>query len=410
MKSLSAKWYLSALSFVIVFAGYSQYLWQYNYQGLPLLKAQPPGVSLLLIGVASVFIFWLFTPWNISADRWLKIVVSLMLLTWAFVLVTSVVHEDLFTHGVWTYAPILLMLLLKSPTQDQTRFAIMLIGWLLVFVLVLTRLLEITGVIDIAFISQGMIDYEQQHYWLPFAGWLGPEYRWPGPMGHNAMTGAMGVYLLVIGVAIRRKTGMVFVIVGILTLLLTSSRVSFVAAAIGLGIVLLLGVKPMSRKVSWRVRGLTVGVIAAVAASFALIVSPNLTGRTSYWPAFIDLWMESPWIGVGKSGRALGDPTISDTNAHNIFLDTLALYGIVPLLTMTAALLLLVLMSVRAAKLGQVLPLAIVTVFLVVGLTQADHGWIEPSEPWWLLVLAAFMSSTANNRTELISEKTSERP
>jgi hypothetical protein len=77
---------------------------------------------------------------------------------------------------------------------------------------------------------------------------------------------------------------------------------------------------------------------------------------------------------------------------------------------MTAALALLLFICVRAAKAGHVLPLAIVTAFLVIGLTQADHGWIEPSEPWWLLVLAAFMASAVNIRAVSVSEKISERP
>ena len=410
MKSLSAKWYLSAISLAIVLAGYSQYLWQYNFQDLPLLKAQPPGVSLLLIGFASAFVFWLFAPWKVNADKWLKLAVGLLVLTWAIVLITSLVHEDLFTHGVWTYTPILLMLTLKSPTLAETHFAIVFTGWLLVGVLVLTRMLEIMGVLDIAFIGQGMIAYEPQHYWLPFSGWLGPEFRWPGPMGHNAMTGVIGAYLIVIGVAIRAKTGVSFAIVGVITMLLTSSRVSFVAAAIGVAIVLFLGNNRLSCRVSWRARSTLVLVVAAIAAGVALIFSPNLTGRTSYWPAFVDLWRGSPWIGVGETGKTLGGSSVSGTNAHNIFLDTGALYGVLPLLTMTAALAILVFICVRAARAGQVLSFSIVTVFLVIGLTQADHGWTEPSQPWWLLVLAAFMASAANNRTGLICEGVVESP
>ncbi len=405
MKSLSAKWYLSAISLAIVLAGYVQYLWQYNFQNLLLLKSQPPGVSVLLIGFATAFVFWLFVPWKVNADKWLKLAIGLLVLTWAIVLITSLVHEDLFTHGVWTYTPILLMLTLKSPTLEETHFAIAFTGWLLVGVLVLTRMLEIIGVLDIAFIGQGMIAYEPQHYWLPFSGWLGPEYRWPGPMGHNAMTGVIGAYLIVIGVASRAKTGVLFAIVGVITMLLTSSRVSFVAAAIGVAIVLLLGNNRLARKVSWRARGTLVLMVATISAGAALIVSPNLTGRTSYWPAFVDLWLSSPWIGVGETGKALGDSSISGTNAHNIFLDTLALYGVLPLLSMMAALATMVFICTRAAMAGQVLPLAIVTVFLVIGLTQADHGWIGPSEPWWLLVLAAFMASAANDRSVLISKK-----
>jgi O-antigen ligase len=410
MRVLSAKWYLGALSISIVFAAYAQYLWQYNFQDLPLLKDQPPGISLMLIGLFSALIFWLYAPWNINSSKPILAFVSLLFTTWLIVLITSVIHGDNFPHSVWTYAPILILLTLKAPNLEQVRFVFFFTGWLLVCVLVLTRLLEISGLIDIAFIDQGLIGFEQENYWLPLSGSLGPEYRWPGPMGHNAMTGVMGTYLVVMGMALRKFSGWLFVVIGALTLLLTSSRVSFVAAVIGLSIVLVLGNNKFAIRVPWRIRGLFVGGIAILAALAALIASPNLTGRTNYWPAFYDLWLQSPWIGVGNSGKALADPLISQTNAHNIFLDVLTLYGVVPLLTMSAALIVVTWASVKAAKLEQVLPLAIVTVFLVVGLTQADHGWVTPSEPWWLLVLAAFMASTANDRNEMINEKTSEHP
>jgi O-antigen ligase len=408
MNSLSPKWYLGALSFTIVCAAYAQYLWQYNFQDLPLLKDQPPGISLQLIGFISAVILWFFAPWHVNVNKRLLSFVSLLILTWLVVIVTSILHGDVFPHSVWTYAPILILLVLKAPNLDQCRFAFLFTGWLIVVILVGTRLMEITGIIDIAYIDEGLIGFEQKNYWLPLGGSLGPEYRWPGPMGHNAMTGVMGAYLVAMGAILRKFSGLVFVIVGVLTLLLTSSRVAFVAAVIGLAVVLLLGNNRISMKVRWRIRALVVGIIAILAAAVALIASPNLTGRTNYWSAFYDLWLESPWVGVGNSGRVLADPLISQTNAHNIFLDVLTLYGVIPLLTMSAALVLVFLASAIAARSNQILPLAIVTVFLVVGLTQSDHGWISPSEPWWLLVLAAFMASQVVNPAEMTSENVSE--
>jgi len=408
MNLLSPKWYLGALSFTIIFAAYAQYLWQYNFQDLPLLKDQPPGISVQLIGFLSAVILWIFAPWNVNMSKRLLSFVSLLIMTWLVVLLTSILHGDIFPHSVWTYAPILILLVLKSPSLDQCRFAFVFTGWLLVVILTATRLFEMLGIIDIAPIGEFLVDYEPQHYWLPLSGSLGPEYWWPGPMGHNAMTGVMGAYLVVMGASLRKFSGLVFVVVGGLTLLLTSSRVSFVAAVIGLAIVLLLGNNGLSIKVQWQIRALIVGVIAIIAALAALIASPNLTGRTSYWPAFYDLWLESPWIGVGNSGKVLADPLISQTNAHNIFLDVLTMYGVIPLLTMSAALLLVFLASAKAARSNRILPLAVVTVFLVVGLTQSDHGWIVPSEPWWLLVLAAFMASQVVNPAEVNCENFSE--
>lgn len=409
MNSLSPKWYVGALSFTIVVAAYAQYLWQYNLQDLPLLKDQPPGISLQLIGFLSAVILWVFAPWNVNVNKRLLSFVALLLLTWLVVLITSIFHGDVFPHSVWTYAPILILLVLKSPSLEQCRFAFLFTGWLIVAVLVATRLLEVIGVIDIAYIDEGMISYEQENYWLPLSGSLGPDYRWPGPMGHNSMTGVMGAYLVVMGVGLRKFSGLVFVVVSFVTLLLTSSRVSFVAAVIGLAIVLMLGNNKIASKAPWRIRALFVGVISILAAAVALIASPNLTGRTNYWPAFYELWLESPWIGVGNSGKVLADPLISQTNAHNIFLDVLTLYGVIPLLTISAALVLVFIASARAARAKQILPLAIVTVFLVVGLTQSDHGWISPSEPWWLLVLAAFMASEVVNPVKSATSNAAER-
>ncbi len=52
-------------------------------------------------------------------------------------------------------------------------------------------------------------------------------------------------------------------------------------------------------------------------------------------------------------------------------------------------------LAFKSAQIGKITPLAITVVFLVAGLTQADHGWAEPSEPWWFLILAVFMASAS---------------
>jgi len=127
------------------------------------------------------------------------------------------------------------------------------------------------GVIDIVFIDKGLIGFEQQNYWLPLSGSLGPEGLPNGPQrydrSYRGLPSRNENYF-------KESPWISFVLAGVLTLLLTSSRVSLVAAVIGLAIVLVLGNNKLSVKVWWRIRGLFVGGIAFLAALAALIASP----------------------------------------------------------------------------------------------------------------------------------------
>lgn len=389
----SSRPYLFTIAATIVLAGYSQYLWVNVWPSIPLIKAQPPGIYVALIGIAVAVIMWLLAPMHPARSRALTTFVGGLLLTWLLVLAISMVHGDNFGHSVWTYAPILIMLWLKSPAASDVTAGLVVTAWLLTGILVLTRVLEMVGAIPMLYVSPDLVQFEKENYWLPLSGWLGPEGRWPGPMGHNAMTGNIGAYLLVIGIALRSKAGAVFAVVGVLTLLLTSSRGSLVGAAIGAAIVVLLGDYRWNRRFTraWLIAG-ALG-ISLTAVVMAVIASPNLTGRDTYWAAFIPLWRTSPWIGVGVSSSSTWDPAIDGTNAHNLMLDVLVKYGVISLIPLLVALAASVYLSIRAANRLLILPLGIVATFLVMGLAESDHGWLDPSVPWLLLVLATFLAA-----------------
>jgi len=303
------------------------------------------------------------------------------------------VHGDSFTFQVWAYLAMLLMVWFKTPALDEVIGTIVVTGYTICALLVGTRVLEMTGAIPMASVSEGLVGFEKEHYWLPLSGWLGPEGRWPGPFGHNAKTGNIAAYLVVIGVALRTRSGVIFGIVGAVTLLLTSSRGSFVAAAIGVALVVLLGDYRWNRRLNRGVLVVSLLVVAIAAASLAVLASPNLTGRTTYWPAFLKLWQSSPLVGVGFTGKQAGDPIISGTNGHNLLIDVLAKYGILGLVPVVVALFAIAYICFRASTLRYVLPLGVVVTFLVIGLSESDYGWMEPSIPWLLLVLAAVAGS-----------------
>ena len=388
--------YLFALVITVVGSAYAQYLWQYVWPGIPLLKAQPPGVYLGLLGAGVTFLLWVPAPRRRAQGPLANSFLVILMALWVIVLALSIVHEDLFNHGVWVYPVIVAMLWLKWPTSDEARSSLVMSGWLLAGILAGTRLLELLGLIPMATVSEGMTRYERTHYWLPLSGWLGPEGRWPGPLGHNANTGSMGAYLVVLGVALRRRYGIVFVLVGTLTLFLTMSRGSMIAAIVGLVIVLLLGDYPWTRRFKRKHLIATVLGLCVAAFGAALLVAPNLTGRTSsYWPMFLDLWRSSPWTGVGITGIAAGPEFIRESNGHNLLIDALAKYGIVAALLVGALLVVALTAAVKAASRLVIVPLGLISTFLVIGATESDFDWITTSTPWLFLVLAVAMATAA---------------
>jgi len=48
-----------------------------------------------------------FAPWNDNSNKPLLAFVALLVATWFVVLITSVIHGDIFPHSFWTEAPIL---------------------------------------------------------------------------------------------------------------------------------------------------------------------------------------------------------------------------------------------------------------------------------------------------------------
>lgn len=386
--------FLVTLILAVVVSGFLQYLWQYAFPWIPVVKGQPPGVwsGLLLVGVALVL--WFLAPSRRVSERWLIGFLAVLLVLWASELVISRIHGDAFNYAVWAYPVIVGMLALKLPTKAEMVTGIVFLAWLAAGILVVTRALEMLSVIPVAPVGDYLLGYEEENYWLPLSGWLGPEGRWPGPFFHNSQTGNMGAYLLVAGVALRRRSSIAFIVVGALTLLLTSSRGSMVGAAIGVAIALFLGDYAWNRRLRRGVLVAATLVVGTVAVALAVIASPNLTGRDRYWSAFLDLWQTSPWIGVGITGRMANAPDfINGTNGHNLFVDALAHYGVLPAAGVILAIVIASVLAVKASLCAVVLPLALTATYVFIGLAQSDYNWMVTSNPWLVLVLATILAS-----------------
>jgi len=189
------------------------------------------------------------------------------------------------------------------------------------------------------------------------------------------------------------------------TLLVTASRGSFLSAACGLLVLAtftragLIGRIPRG----WRVSAS--GVAVALAALWVWTAPTGLTGRGTWiWPAFINLWETSPWIGVGQVG-ILADPEASvPMEAHNLFIQELTRFGVLGLVIQYVPFLLGLGLAVIAAFRGRAWPLALLLSFVVASLTEVFmDGWILPSTYILLIVLAVAATRGADGGPSAVS-------
>lgn len=385
--------YLEVLVLAVVASAYLQYLWQYALPQIPLLFGQSPGIwsGGLLMGVA--LLVWIFHPWHRAGPLQFTFTLGFLSLLWVWQMAITFLHQDAFTYGVWLYPIVIAMLLLKAPSRSESQRALLFLGWVLVILIVGTRALEITHVIATAETSPSLVRFEMENYWLPLSGWLGPEGRWVGPFFHNSQTGNVGAYLVVLGVALRKRSSAVFILVGVTTVLLTGSRTSMVAATIGVAVAFLLGPYPWNQRVRLRNRLLGIGVISTLAVLTAFVYSPSLTGRDVYWSHYWGLWRSSPWVGVGISGRNSGPEEFFQVNGHNLVIDALGIYGLLAAACVLLVLLSALVLGIRSTLSGETTALSMVVTYVVIGMTQSDYNWTVTSLPWLVLMLSLLLAS-----------------
>ncbi len=381
----SAVPYLGVLAVGVVVMRYLQYLWPTTV----FFKGQPPATIFMLVCFVASLALWLLVSGRERARGSLVWFYLAMAVGWIVLMGITILHGDLFNHTAWTYVPVLAMLLIKPPNVREGWKALWAFAWAIAVVLVLTRLLEILGVIAIRDVPAGIIAFDKALYWLPFSGYLGLDGRWPGPFGHNGHTAMAGALLIVIAVVRWTRSSPVFIVVGVLTLLLTGGRASVGAAIAGIAIVLIFSRSGMlARFPSWS-RIVAAGGLVVGGALWMFAGDAGLTGRDSIWPAFFELWKTSIWTGVGASGiDTSGGITERFGHAHNLYLDELTRYGIIGFVAIFAALGIGLLITVRAAWRGFPGPLAIVGAYAVMSLTEPRNDWIHPSVTGFLIILS----------------------
>jgi hypothetical protein len=386
----SAVPYLALLMTALMVAAWVNYLADRGDPADFLLKGQAPGIFVPILAFPAVSIVWLLYRAARARDNWITAFLAILLLAWPVHVVIALSHGDQLAHTVWIYVPLLLMILIKPPSPVDALAVVVWFAWLACGILVVTRVLEVVGLIPVFALDPEIIEWERDQYWMPLNDLLGFEGRWPGPFGFNSKTGFIGALLVIISLARWRPRNAILLLIGVVTLLVTASRGSFLAAACGIAVLATFTRWGWLGRIPLLVRVLAAGAAALGVALWVLWSPTGLTGRNSWiWPAFFDLWQTSPWIGVGQVG-ILADPEASvPMEAHNLYLQELTRFGIVGLVVQYLPLLLGLGLALVAAWRGRAWPLAVLVSFGVASITEVFmDGWLMVSAYVLLLVLA----------------------
>jgi O-antigen ligase len=389
--------YLTVLAVGIVIARFAGYLWFEQ----PILKGQSANIVLLFIFFAFALILWLRLERRAWATGWFRVFLILMSLAWVVTLIVFRYHGDSFNYTAFLYVPILGMIAFKPPRAEETWTAITAYAWAVSFVLISTRIFEMLGLLMVKQQAIGVIKFDEERYFLPVNDLLGIDGRWPGPFGHNGDTAMMGALLIVIAFAHWTRGSWLFLFVGAFTLLITYGRASIGAALVGIILILMFTNNSVVSRVNRPLR-FVIGLVALGIGAFVVFSgAAGLTGRNSFWPAFLDLWRSEPWFGVGGSGIAVsGGITQEFGHAHSLYIDLLARYGVILFVLQMLALAVGVGIALYAARLGQPGALAILTAFLVTGITEPRNDWMHPSVTGMLVILAVTAAARARSEPE----------
>ena len=395
IRNQSGAGYLSLLALGVVLMQYSSNLWR----GEAVFKGQSGALVLFFVLFGVAFLSWLGIPRRGRADGLLSVFLVLMAVAWFTHWFLMRLHGDGTDYTAMLYVPILLMIWLKPPTLREAKIAILVFAWTVAVVFVMTRVLEMLGILTLPSQLQSVIDFDEAQYFLPLNELLGIDGRWTGPFGHNGDTAMMGALLIVIAFAFWTRSSWVFIAVGGFALLITNGRASIGAATAGLIVLVVFARDGRIARIPQVLR--IWGGIAAlvVGAAFMYSRAAGSTGRSSFWPAFLELWQSSPFVGIGTSGISVsGGITEQYGHAHNMYIDELARNGLLGFITQYGAIAVGLVIVFLAAKRGLAGPLAIMTAYLVTGVTEPRNGWISPSVTGMLVILVVVTAGVALSR------------
>lgn len=374
--------YLLLLFLVPATASFGHYV----APGRPVIFGQDFGiVAGGLCALAAVLPWLVFRgrrPWPVPVHVFL----FLVLILWMYQILRMRSDAMAFNYMAFIVPLAIAMIWLKSVGRLDLKLALLVLGYSLVAIAVLSLIAGETGLLPSGFdVSDG--GGQTRFFWLDA---LGIETRWGGPWTSVNRASAMGGLLLVIGALQRSWHRVILMSIGAGVLMLGGSRAALMAAVVALLIVLLTQgrINDMRHKTVIRV-----GTVCGLVFLFVLYITffdPTLALRTPIWSYFLDFVPRSGLFGVGESGvneyvsSLSQDPDfLAHTDPHNIYLDWLVRYGWLMLGLSMAALAVAVGVAAKALSRGIAAPMALLSYVVIYGIADTILSWI-----YWSAFLA----------------------
>lgn len=352
-------------------------------------KGQAVGVLLPLFGCLIAGIAW----WRFACTARLtlgsNIVLIAIVLVWLWMVLEVQFDNWLFDLSTFVVPIGITMVLLKPPTLEQARWAIMNFALCLVIVSVIATCLSSLGLSELAFNPEK--DGENR---LAILRLIGIETRWEGPFYSSNEAAPVGAFLLVLGFTRRKTLGIICILGGGTILILSQGRNAVVGAFVGLAIIFFYSETMSKTKILRKIRALFAVVTFTVPVLLLVSADPTLNGRVPIWKDFIRLFLESPWIGAGNSGirfyldtGGFGEvPPLP--HAHGVYLDIAARYGLLALIFTIGICSFAIVKSFRSRFSDRGASFALVACVLLCGLAETTFTWIG-----WSVGFATLLSA-----------------
>lgn len=340
---------------------------------MPTFKGQTPGILAQGFVFALAVVAWLFFPRKCAANRGglFKLLMAGIFAFSCLVIAISIIHEDLFNHTAWLFPLSVLMIWIKPPDLKSSWKAADVLMFALVLICLLTQLLEWFN------LSTGWSEFPLR--WSIFPDFLEIPSRWEGPFGNVNYAGPMGASILVYGLFRSGASRVILVSTGLWILLVAQTRASIISVLATVAVVFL-SLPATGRYAPSRSMRICVAVSGfALVVAFFVVSAVGLNGRQPIWSAYGKTWLDSPFLGMSnlriQDLQMTGVIPKDAPHAHSLFLDTLNRYGVTGFLVFVLLFVTAVWISIRAARLGTAVALAMLVTFSVNGLVDTTLDW-----------------------------------
>jgi O-antigen ligase len=366
-------------------------------------KGQDWGIWVAFALFVSAVISWLFSQASVPLSPLARVALLFMFTAWLYQVVRIQLDGSLFNLTAFVVPFALIMVSVKPPTFKAVWFSGLTLGYSLIAVSVASILFGVLG-----FGPDGFDVTDSGGSRIPLLGeLLGIETRWGGPFGSVNYAAPIGGLLVVLAFNYNKANRYVFLSSGIVILTLSQARSTVFAVGVAL-VILALWSAPISRiKNGISLRVIVLVGLAVAYFAYVFFFDRSLNGRATIWVDFGDLWLQSPWFGVGDSGiidfvnSRDSDPSfVPHQHAHSVLFDELVRFGVPMLFLSVGTFVSALLLSLRSASIDFGRNLAIVVFVLLAGLTETIHSFSYMTA-YMCVLLFVVLSSNSGRRQQV---------